>query len=129
VVASYEAPRFATVRKNGLHVEINGSLGSLVFDFERMNELQFYSTEQPVEEQGFTRILVTEPSHPYMSAWWPPGHIIGYEHSFTHTVRDFLQGIVDGKSPRPDFDDGLRNQRVLDAIEKSATSGQWTKVA
>jgi predicted dehydrogenase len=128
VVASYEATRFATGRKNGLHVEINGSLGSLVFDFERMNELQFYSTEQPVEEQGFTRILVTEPSHPYMSAWWPPGHLIGYEHTFTHQAHDLIQAIAAGDDPAPSFADALQVQLVLDAVSRSAETSSWTAV-
>src|SRR5688500_1944339 len=83
-VATYEATRFATGRKNGLRIELNGSLGSLVFDFERMNELQFYDATRPTAEQGFSTILVTEPDHPYMAAWWPAGHPIGYEHTFTH---------------------------------------------
>ncbi len=90
-IATYEASRFATGRKNGLRVEINGSLGSVVFDLERLNELEFYDATVPAAEQGFNRILVTEGDHPYMAAWWPPGHIIGYEHSFTHEMRDFVE--------------------------------------
>jgi predicted dehydrogenase len=126
-VGYYEGSRFAPGRKNYNRFEINGSKGSLVWDLERMNELEFYSEAGPLS--GFRVISVTDGKHPYLSAWWPPGHIIGYEHSFTHTVHDFLQGVVDARSPRPDFEDGVRNQRVLDAIEKSATTGQWTKIA
>jgi len=95
-VATYEATRFATGRKNALRVEVNGSQGSLAFDLERLNELEFYDATQPEAEQGFRRILVTEPAHPYMSAWWPPGHIIGYEHSFTHQMRDLIDAIANG---------------------------------
>lgn len=95
-------------------------------DLERMNELELYVESGPLS--GFSTISVTDEKHPYMSAWWPPGHIIGYEHSFTHTVFDFLKGVANGESPSPNFEDGLKNQRVLDAIERSATSGQWTKV-
>jgi predicted dehydrogenase len=127
-VATYEASRFATGRKNGLRVEINGSLGSLVFDLERLNELEFYDATAPAAEQGFRRILVTEGAHPYMSAWWPPGHIIGYEHSFTHQARDLIEAVATGTDPRPSFDDALQVQRVLEAVEQSAKSGIWTEV-
>ncbi|GAA2848957.1 oxidoreductase [Actinoplanes cyaneus] len=128
VVGTYEATRFATGRKNGLHVEINGSLGTLVFDFERMNELQFYSLEAPAEQQGFTRILVTEPTHPYMSAWWPPGHLIGYEHTFTHQAHDLVRAIAEGADPTPSFADALQVQLVLDAVARSAETSAWTRV-
>jgi predicted dehydrogenase len=127
-VATYEATRFATGRKNGLRVELNGSLGSLVFDFERMNELSFYDGTRPSAEQGFTRILVTEPEHPYMAAWWPAGHPIGYEHSFTHEMRDLVAAIAAGENPTPSFADALQVQLVLDAVERSAATSAWTEV-
>ncbi|WP_375547162.1 Gfo/Idh/MocA family protein, partial [Micromonospora chalcea] len=95
-LATYEATRFATGRKNALRVEINGSRGSVVFDLERLNELEFLDATRPTAEQGFSRILVTEPDHPYLGAWWPPGHIIGYEHSFTHQACDFVEAIATG---------------------------------
>ncbi len=128
-LATYEASRFATGRKNALRVEINGSLGTLVFDLERLNELEFYDATRPAAEQGFTRILVTEAEHPYMSAWWPPGHIIGYEHSFTHQARDLVEAIATGVDPAPSFVDGLQVQLVLDAVTRSAElSSNWTEV-
>ncbi|SIR88403.1 Predicted dehydrogenase [Micromonospora avicenniae] len=128
-LATYEASRFATGRKNALRVEINGSLGSVVFDLERLNELEFYDATRPTAEQGFSRILVTEGEHPYMSAWWPPGHIIGYEHSFTHQMRDFIEAIATGADPAPSFADALQVQLVLDAVARSAeTSSSWTEV-
>jgi len=128
-VGTYEATRFATGRKNGMRVEINGSAGSLAFDLERLNELEFYDATRPADEQGFTRILVTEPQHPYLSAWWPPGHLIGYEHAFTHQVRDLLEAIATGAELRPSFADGLGVQLVLDAVQRSAaTDGVWTSV-
>ncbi|XVU27032.1 Gfo/Idh/MocA family protein [Actinoplanes sp. CA-054009] len=127
-VATYEATRFATGRKNALRVELNGSLGSLVFDFERMNELAFYDGALPSEEQGFSTILVTEPHHPYMSAWWPAGHGIGYEHTFTHEVRDLIEAIATGTQPTPSFADALQVQLVLDAVSRSAESSQWCEV-
>ncbi|MDG4783125.1 Gfo/Idh/MocA family oxidoreductase [Micromonospora sp. WMMD961] len=128
-LATYEASRFATGRKNALRVEINGSLGSVVFDLERLNELEFYDATRPSAEQGFSRILVTEGEHPYMSAWWPPGHIIGYEHSFTHEMRDFIEAVATGVDPTPSFADALQVQLVLDAVARSAELGSsWTEV-
>jgi predicted dehydrogenase len=128
-VGTFEATRFAQGRKNGLRVEINGDGGSLVFDLERLNELEFLDASQDPSEVGFRRILVTEPTHPYIGAWWPPGHIIGYEHSFTHEVRDFLQAIVDDAQPTPSFADGLRVQLVLDAVTRSAEANSvWTPI-
>ncbi|GIJ45058.1 oxidoreductase [Virgisporangium aliadipatigenens] len=128
-VATYEASRFATGRKNGLRVELNGSKGSAVFDLERLNELEFYDGTGPGAEQGFTRILVTEPDHPYVAAWWPPGHGLGYEHSFTHQMRDFVEAVATGKDPEPSFADAFQVQRVLDAVERSSASGSgWTDV-
>jgi predicted dehydrogenase len=127
-IATYEATRFATGRKNALRVEINGSLGTLAFDQERMNELEFYDAERPGLEQGFTRILVTEPDHPYMTAWWPPGHLIGYEHSFTHEMRDLLEAIAEGRQPEPSFHDALQVQLVLEAVSRSAETTSWTEV-
>jgi predicted dehydrogenase len=125
-LATYEATRFATGRKNGLKVEINGELGSLVFDLERLNELEYYDATKPAAEQGFSRILVTEGEHPYVAAWWPPGHIIGYEHSFTHEMRDFIEAVATGSDPTPSFEDALQVQLVLDAVEKSDAS--WVSV-
>lgn len=126
-VGYYEGTRFAPGRKNYNRLEINGAKGSLVWDLERMNELDVYIESGP--QSGFRTISVTDGKHPYMAAWWPPGHIIGYEHSFTHTVYDLLRAIAAGVSPAPNFEDGLQNQRVLDAIERSAISGQWQKIS
>ncbi|WP_410590409.1 Gfo/Idh/MocA family protein [Amycolatopsis sp. lyj-23] len=126
-VATFEATRFALGRKNAMRLEVNGSKASLAFDFEAMNELQWY--EGTGTEAGFRRILVTEPQHPYVGAWWPPGHLLGYEHTFTHEVADFLDAIGAGTDPEPGFDEGLRVQRVLAAVEKSAAEeAHWTPV-
>jgi predicted dehydrogenase len=126
-VGYYEGTRFAPGRKNYNRLEINGSKGSIVWDLERMNELEVYVESGP--QSGFRTISVTDGAHPYMAAWWPPGHIIGYEHSFTHTIYDFIRAVADRKQPRPNFQDGLQNQRVLDAIERSASTGQWQKIS
>ncbi|MDP9933777.1 putative dehydrogenase [Paenarthrobacter nicotinovorans] len=120
VQASVEASRVATGRKNSLRIEIYGTDGSLAFDLENLNELRFLDATAPVREQGFRRILVNEPEHPYLEAWWPQGHIIGWEHTFTHQIRDFLTAIASGEAASPSFGDGLQVQRVLNAIEESA---------
>ncbi|QSZ47673.1 Gfo/Idh/MocA family oxidoreductase [Arthrobacter sp. D5-1] len=121
-IASVEASRVATGQKNSLQLEIYGSLGSLMFDLENLNELNFMDTTAPIREQGFRRILVNEPEHPYLGAWWPQGHIIGWEHTFTHQIRDFLTAIAAGESPSPSFEDGLNVQHILDAVEESAAA-------
>jgi predicted dehydrogenase len=128
-LASFEATRFATGRKNAMRIEVNGSLGSLTFDFEAMNELWFHDHTLPAEEAGFRRIYVTEAGHPYAGAWWPPGHGLGYEHTFSHEVKDFLEAIGTGTDPVPSFTDGLRVQRVLSAVEQSAANeSRWTPI-
>jgi predicted dehydrogenase len=128
-LASFEATRFATGHKNQLRIELNGARGSLAFDLERLNELQFSDRADDPATAGFKTILVTEPGHPYLSAWWPPGHILGWEHTFTHEVRDLVTAIADGTDPAPSFRDGLQVQRVLDAVERSAASdSHWNPV-
>ncbi len=128
-LASFEATRCATGRKNGLRVELNGSAGSLAFDLERLNELEFFDAGDDGASAGFRRVLVTEGSHPYLSGWWPPGHTLGWEHTFTHQARDLLTAIADGAQPLPSFRDGLAVQRVLDAVARSAASGNsWESI-
>lgn len=122
-VGSFEATRYATGRKNAMRLEINGSKGSLAFDFESMNELWFHDGEEAPETGGFRRIVVTEPTHPYAGAWWPPGHVLGYEHTFTHEIADLLTAIEAGTPPEPSFADGLHVQRILAAVEQSAENG------
>lgn len=122
-LATFEATRFATGRKNAMRLEVDGSDGSLVFDFERMNELQFHDHTLPAEEAGFRRILVTEPGHPYADAWWPAGHGLGYEHTFVHEVADLARDLAAGRAPEPGFADGLLVQRVLTAVSASADAG------
>lgn len=119
-LASFEATRMAAGRKNALRLEINGEKGSLAFDLERLNELSFHDHTEPAVSAGFRRILVTEPDHPYLEGWWPPGHALGYEHTFVHQARDLVLAVASGTAPAPSFADGLQVQRVLAAVEESA---------
>jgi len=125
-IGTIEGSRFATGRKNYNRFEINGSKGSVAFDLERMNELELYIEEGP--NSGFRTVPVTDAQHPFVAGWWPPGHIIGYEHTFTHTVLDLLKAVDKGEVPTPNFEDGVKNQKVLDAIEKAAGSKRWETV-
>ena len=127
-LGTIEATRMAPGRKNANRFEINGSLGSIAFDLERLNELEVYFTGEDADRSGFRTILVTEAAHPFVGAWWPPGHIVGWEHTFTHTVFDLLEAVADRRVPAPSFVDGVRNQRVLDAIERSARQRRWIRV-
>jgi predicted dehydrogenase len=128
-LATYEATRFATGRKNAMSIELNGSAGSLAFNFESMNELHVYDATGPAADAGFRRIYVTEPDHPYTGAWWPPGHGLGYEHTFVHEIADFVRDIANGVAPTPSFADGLQVQRVLEAVERSSNNkAAWTTV-
>jgi predicted dehydrogenase len=124
----FEATRFANGRKNAIRIEINGSAGSLAFDFEDMNLLHFFDGTEPSATAGFRRILVTEADHPYVGAWWPPGHLIGYEHGFTHQVVDLVRDIATGSDPTPSFADGLQVQRVLAAVETSSDTDTWQEI-
>ncbi|MEU2319134.1 Gfo/Idh/MocA family protein [Streptomyces althioticus] len=119
-LASFEATRYATGRKNALRIELNGERGSVAFDLERLNELEYHDGTGDAAHGGFRRILVTEPDHPYLDAWWPPGHGLGYEHTFAHQARDLVHAIAEGRGPEPSFADGLQVQRVLAAVEESA---------
>lgn len=125
-VASVDVSRVALGQKNALRLEVYGTAGSLTFNLENPNELHYLNGSEPIEVQGFRRILVTEPEHPYISGWWPQGHVIGWEHSFTHQIRDFLLHIANGTDPSPSFEEGLGVQQVLAAIEESSAAGGAT---
>jgi len=128
-LGAFEATRFAPGRKNHNTFEIYGSKGSIGFDLERMNELNFFSADDPERAQGFRRILVTEPAHPYLKAWWPPGHIIGYEHTFVNAMADYLKAIGSATRVEPNFVDGVKEMAILEAGLESAKSGRTVKVA
>jgi len=119
-VGTFEATRFASGRKNGMALEVNGEKASLRFEFESMNELWVHDHTEEGKHAGFRRVLVTEGDHPYLEAWWPPGHVLGYDHTFTNEFRDFVLDVVNDRAPEPSFDDGLYVQRVLDAVERSS---------
>jgi predicted dehydrogenase len=115
-LATFEASRVATGRKNALSIELYGTDGSIAFDLERLNELQ----------ASGQRVLVTEPADPYLDAWWPPGHVLGWDSTFVHQARDLVVSIAAGSDPTPSFADGLQVQRVLDAVARSG--GNWTSI-
>ncbi len=124
----FEATRFAAGHKNALNFEINGSEGSIRFNLERLNELEYFSRADDDGTQGFRSINVTEGSHPYMEHWWPAGHIIGYEHTFVHELYEFTEAIANDRPTSPDFRDGLKCCEILDAVETSAAERCWVKV-
>ncbi len=128
-LGTFEATRFARGRKNANGFEIYGSKGSLAFDFEEMNKLKFWSVQDNVRYQGFREILVTEPGHPYMDAWWPPGHLIGYQHTFVNAIHDFFDAISKGQKQSPDMADGVEVQAIMEAIQRSTEIRSWVKIS
>lgn len=122
----FEATRLATGRRNANRIEINGTDGSLAFDFERMNDLEFFDARDPAGAQGFRRIQATEPQHPYAGAWWPPGHGLGYEHLFVHQAADLVRAIAAHTPAAPTFADAAQVQHVLAAVEASAAADSRT---
>jgi predicted dehydrogenase len=120
----FEASRFATGHKNANTIEINGSEGSIRFDLERFNELEVLDSDA----RGFETVLVTDPDDPYLDHWWPPGHVLGWEHTFVHENYEFLSAAAAGDTHLPDFETGLAVQRTLAAIEESDERGEWVQV-
>jgi len=123
-IGTFEATRFGTGHKNANTIEINGSEGSIRFDLERLNELEVLDAD----DRGFETVLVTDSEDPYIENWWPPGHVIGWEHLFVHENYEFLSAAVAGEDHAPDFAAGLQVQEVLDAIERSDDAGEWVAV-
>jgi len=118
----FEATRFAQGHKNDMSIEINGELGSVKFIFERMNELQYFSAQDEPGLQGFRLIQASESIHPYMYAWWPVGHVIGYEHTFVHELYEFTEAIANDRPLNPicpDFSDGVKCSQIIEAVELS----------
>jgi predicted dehydrogenase len=127
-LGTFESTRYARGHKAAYTLEINGEKGSLAWDLHDLNRLQFFDHSTQGELRGWTNILVTDGDHPYLGKWWVPGLIIGYEHSFTHQVADFLEGLRDGKPAAPTFREALAANRVCDAIIASGQSGQWVSL-
>ncbi|CAM4416827.1 Gfo/Idh/MocA family protein [Paenibacillus typhae] len=128
-IGSFEATRFAAGHRSTNAFEINGSLGSVKFDFERMNELEVYLTSDAEDVQGFRRVLATDPAHDYAEAWWPPGHTIGFEHTFIHEMLELSSAIAEDRQPEPNFNDGVKCQAVLEAVERSIEERRWVQVS
>ncbi len=127
-IGSIEASRFCAGRKNFQRIEIHGLEGSLSFNLERLNELEFYSGRDGQEKSGFRTISVTEPIHPYYKNWWPPGHVIGWEHAMVHEMYHYFSAVAQDKPVEPwgaTFKDGLMADRVSGAISRSAVTGRW----
>jgi predicted dehydrogenase len=134
-MGTFESTRYARGRKNSNTFELNGELGSVYFDLEDPQYLDYFQYADPqtgkkVEDHltGWRRIHVTNFEHPYMDRWWVPGCTIGYEHTFTNALADFLKGLETGQPAQPDFASGLRTQRVCEAVLQSAKSGQWVEI-
>jgi predicted dehydrogenase len=130
-VASFEAARQATGNQNRNGFEINGTKGSVKFDFESMNELQWYDATLPRAQQGWSTIMCTHGGdHPYVANWWPDAHIIGYEHGFTNQAYDILRVLAGQEAtvPLPDFEDAYQTQRVLEAAMLSAEERRFVKM-
>jgi len=127
-LGTMEATRMATGALCANRFEVFGTRGGLAFDFMRMNELEFYSLDDPLTEQGWRNIHVTSPGHPYIEAWWPKGHSLGYEHSFPNLFSTFFNAYANDEMPSPSFLDAACTQAVVDAIERSAANSLWVEV-
>ncbi|MEC1525960.1 Gfo/Idh/MocA family oxidoreductase [Neobacillus niacini] len=127
-LGSFEATRFAAGHRCTNSFEINGSKGSVIFDFERMNELQVYFVDDKEDVQGFRRVLATDPPHAFAQNWWPPGHTIGYEHTFIHEVVELMESFRENRQPVPNFRDGVKCQEVLEAVDLSIEKRQWIRI-
>jgi len=127
-LGSFETTRFAQGHKNDMYFEINGTKGSVKFVFERMNEFQWFDSNAPEGMQGWSTVQASEGVHPYISHWWPAGHVIGYSETFVHELYEFIQSVANGRPCAPDFTDGLKVTQVFEAVERSAANGAWVDV-
>ncbi|MFZ5830575.1 MAG: Gfo/Idh/MocA family protein [Planctomycetota bacterium] len=127
-MGTFESTRFAAGRRNHNRIEVNGSKGSVYFDLENMNRLEYHNAADPPDVPGFRSIQVNEGCHPYIGHWWPPGHGIGYQNTFVNQYADFLQAIADDTTPEPGFEAGLENQKVLEAVTRSIADDHWVTI-
>lgn len=127
-IGTLEASRYGTGNRNRNMFEIHGSKGAVVFNLEEMNRLQFFDVADPSPLSGMRNILVTGPGHPYVNQFWPPGHVIGYEHTFVATLADFLKAMDEGSEFHANFEDGYKVQRVLGAVDESAKKKEWIRI-
>jgi len=128
-IGSFEATRFATGCRNRNYFEIHGSQGAIGFNLEDLNRLEVFDRNDATVIQGAHDVLVTGPGHPYTSHFWPPGHIVGYEHTFIATLADFLRCLAEESTFHPNFDDAVEVQNLLEAVRSSAQNKLWMKVA
>jgi predicted dehydrogenase len=127
-VGSFESTRFAAGRRNHNRIEVNGSKGSVAFNLEDMNRLEYYDADDPKDVSGFRSIMVNEGCHPYIDHWWPPGHAIGYQNTFVNEFADFFSALAENRQPEPGFEEGLENQKVLEAVSRSIAAQGWVEV-
>ncbi|WP_049908733.1 MULTISPECIES: Gfo/Idh/MocA family protein [Halorubrum] len=121
---TFEATRVAEGHKNDHTIAVHGSKGSVKFSLERLNELEVLREGN----RGYETVLVTEETDPYVDRWWPPGHVIGWEHTFVHESYEYLSAVAEGGSFEPSFADGYEVQKVLAAIERADERGEWVEV-
>ncbi|NGP46139.1 Gfo/Idh/MocA family oxidoreductase [Bacillaceae bacterium SIJ1] len=124
----FEASRFAGGNRNGNRFEINGEKGSIKWDLENLNNLHVYFDDDAPGQQGFRLINCTEAEHPYAGAYWPSGHILGYEHTFINLIHDLIESVANGKNPTPNFKDGVQNQKVLEAVAEASEKKSWVSI-
>lgn len=127
-IGTFEATRFAAGRRNHNRIEVNGSKGTVYFDLEDMNRLEYFNADDPRDVPGFRSIQATESCHPYIDRWWPPGHGIGYQNTFVNEFADFFQAIAEDRRPEPGFEAGLENQKVLEAVTRSIAAERWAEI-
>ena len=128
-IGTFEATRFAIGCQNRNYFEIHGEKGAIRFNLEDLNRLEVFDRSDATEIQGSHNVLVTGAEHPYTSHFWPPGHIIGYEHTFIATLADFLNSLAKNGPFHPNFDDAVEVQKLLESVESSARAGTWEKVS